>query len=317
MNALLLAAHDGQHLDPAVASAVAAALPLVQGGCVDILVAGHQMATVAAQAAALAGIGTVYVADAPALASLNAETLARQIVRQCAGYRWVIGLHNLQARAALPRAAALAQAAYLSDVTRTAPDALERPAYAGAVTTRVQPLTEAVFLTIRASAFAPVQATASPARIEAAEAVQADTRSRVTGTEAVASSRPDLGRARLIVSGGRGVGSVENMAKVEALADHLGAAVGASRAAVDAGFAPNAVQIGQTGKVVAPQLYLALGISGAIQHLAGIKDAQCIVAINKDAEAPIFQIADYGVVGDLFEALPVLQAGLRPQGDAA
>ncbi|CAL95622.1 electron transfer flavoprotein subunit alpha/FixB family protein [Azoarcus olearius] len=310
MNALIIAAHDGQQLDPATACAVTAARPLAANGRIDILVVGHDTAAVAAQAAALVGVASVRVADSPALGAPNAETLARQITAVAAGYAWVLAAHNLQARAALPRAAALAGAAYLSDVVRTAADALERPAYAGAVVTRVRPLAAATFLTVRASAFPAAAAASAPAPIEAVAAVEADARTRILGSEGGASTRPDLSRARIVVAGGRGVGSAENMAKVEALADHLGAAVGASRAAVDAGFAPNAVQIGQTGKVVAPDLYLALGISGAIQHLAGIKDAKCIVAINKDPDAPIFQIADYGIVGDLFEALPVLQAQL-------
>lgn len=310
MNALIIAAHDGQQLDPATACAVAAAGSLAASGRIDVLVAGHDIAAVAAQAATLAGVGTVLSADAPALATLNAETLARQIAAVAGAYAWVLAAHNLQARAALPRAAALAGGAYLADVIRTTAEALDRPAYAGAVISRVRPLAATAFLTIRPSAFPAAAASAAAAPVETVAAVVADTRTRLLGSEGDASARPDLGRARIVVAGGRGVGSAENMARVEALADHLGAAVGASRAAVDAGFAPNSVQIGQTGKVVAPDLYLALGISGAIQHLAGIKDAKCIVAINKDPDAPIFQIADYGIVGDLFEALPLLQAQL-------
>lgn len=317
MNALILAAHDGQQLDATTASVVTAAQPLAAGGQVRVLVVGHGVAAVAAQAAALAGVGAVLVADAPAFATLNAETLARQVAAAAASHAWVLAAHNLLARAALPRAAALAGAAYLSDVTRTTAEALERPAYAGSVVTRVQPVAASTFLTVRASAFAAVPAAASPAPIESIAAVEADGRTRVLGLEGSASTRPDLTRARIVVAGGRGVGSAGNMAKVEHLADHLGAAVGASRAAVDAGFAPNAVQVGQTGKVVAPDLYVALGISGAIQHLAGIKDAKCIVAVNKDPDAPIFQIADYGIVGDLFEALPALESGLPPAAASA
>lgn len=311
MNALILAAYEGQQLDASCASVVAAALALRgPAGCLDVLVAGHGTDAVAGQAARLTGVDRVLVADAPALAQPAAETLARQIAQLAGGYRWVIAPHNLVMRAALPRAAALAGAAYLSDVIGAAPDTLERPAYAGAVLTRVQPQVASVFLTVRASAFEPVRAGEVAAPVEAVSAVEPDTRTTLLGIERLGGSRPDLTRARVVVAAGRGVGSADNMARVEALADHLGAAVGASRAAVDAGFAPSAVQVGQTGKVVAPQLYLALGISGAIQHLAGIKDAKCIVAINKDPDAPIFQVADYGVVGDLFDALPVLRAGL-------
>jgi electron transfer flavoprotein alpha subunit len=313
MNALVLAAHDGQQLDNATASVVTAAQQLVapNGGQVHVLVLGQHTAAVAAQAALLAGVRVVLHADDAALAAPNAETLARQLADVAAPYGWVLASHNLLARAALPRAAALRGAAYLSDVVRTAPDALERAAYAGAVLTRLRPAASAAtFLTVRASGYLPAGVAATPAEVKAVAAVAPDTRTRLVARAGALSSRPDLGRARIVVAGGRGVGSAGNMAKVEQLADHLGAAVGASRAAVDAGYASNAVQIGQTGKTIAPEIYIALGISGAIQHLAGIKDAKCIVAVNKDADAPIFQFADFGVVGDLFEALPALHSGL-------
>ncbi|KKW68062.1 electron transfer flavoprotein subunit beta [Lampropedia cohaerens] len=309
MKALIIATHDGQQLDPTLANVITAALPLATDG-VAVLVVGHNVSALAQQAAALAGVTKVLQADAPQLAHPNAETLARQVTALAAGYDWVLAAHSLVARAALPRAAAQCKAAWLTDVIRTAADALERPAYAGAVIARVKPLGAQTFLTVRASAYSAAEVAAQAAPVEAVAAVDADTRTQVLGTESASSTRPDLARARIIISGGRGVGSAENMTKLEALADHLGAAVGASRAAVDAGFAPNSVQIGQTGKVVAPELYVALGISGAIQHLAGMKDSKCIVAINKDPEAPIFQIADFGVTGDLFEALPQLQSGL-------
>ena len=313
MNALVIAAHDGQHLDASIASIVTAArqLTAAHGGAVHVLVTGQDIATVVGEAASLQGLSLVLVAGDPSRDgdNLNAETLARQIVALAGRYRWVLAPHNMLARAALPRAAALAGAAYLSAVVRTTADAIERPAYAGAVITQVQPTDVACFMTVRASSFAPADASGS-APVEVVATVKPDVRTRVVSRESADSSRPDLGRARIVVGGGRGVGSAENMGRIEKLADHLGAAVGASRAAVDAGFASNAVQIGQTGKTIAPDVYLALGISGAIQHLAGIKDAKCIVAINKDADAPIFQIADYGLVGDLFEALPALEAGL-------
>jgi electron transfer flavoprotein alpha subunit len=313
MNALVIAAHDGKQLDIATASVVTAAHQLVAPniGQVHILVLGHHTTAVAAQAAALAGVGVILHVDNAAVAAPNAETLARQLAEVAVPYGWVLASHNLLARAALPRAAALRGGAYLSDVVRIASGVLERLAYAGAVLTRLKPAASATtFLTVRASAYPCAGGTTTPAVINAVDAVVPDTRTRLIARTGALSSRPDLGRARIVVAGGRGVGSAENMARVEQLADHLGAAVGASRAAVDAGYASNAVQIGQTGKTIAPDIYIALGISGAIQHLAGIKDAKCIVAVNKDADAPIFQFADFGVVGDLFEALLALQSGL-------
>lgn len=312
MNVLVLAAYDGQQLDPATAQVVKAATQMraAANTQIHVLLIGQGLATVAAQAANLQGADMVLVADDATLASPSAETRARQLAALARAYGWVVAAHTLSARAALPRAAALCGAAYLSDVTRIDGDTLERPAYAGMVVTRVRSSAPQTFLTLRASSFEPVSLSTSAATITQIDAVAADTRTRLISRESAASTRPDLGRASIVVAGGRGVGSQENMGKVEALADYLGAAVGASRAAVDAGFASNTVQIGQTGKTIAPQVYIALGISGAIQHLAGIKDAECIVAVNKDPDAPIFQIADYGVVGDLFDALPALQAGL-------
>lgn len=312
MNILVLAACDGLQLDPSTAHVVKAAtrLAAIADTQVHLLLIGHGLTAAATQAAQLHGVDMVLVADDPALASPGAETRARQLAAMAAGYGWVIAAHTLAARAALPRAAALCNAAYLSDVTRVDGDTLERPAYAGVVLTQVRSTALMTFLTVRASSFKPVGHAESAVAITPVPAVAPDTRTRLLSREAAASTRPDLGRAHIVVAGGRGVGSRESMARVEALADCLGAAVGASRAAVDAGFAANTVQIGQTGKTIAPQVYVALGISGAIQHLAGIKDADCIVAVNKDPDAPIFQIADYGVVGDLFDALPALQAGL-------
>ncbi len=284
---------------------------------ISLVLCGKQAIDDDLGATGLMGVGVVLCADDAALATPNAETLARQLADVAAPYQWVLANHNLLARAALPRAAALCGAAYLCDVVRTAPDALERAAYAGAVLTRLKPAAAtATFLTVRASAYLAAAAASTPAAIKAVAAVAPDTRTRLVSRASAPSSRPDLGRARIVVAGGRGVGSAENMARVEQLADHLGAAVGASRAAVDAGYASNAVQIGQTGKTIAPDIYISLGISGAIQHLAGIKDAKCIVAVNKDADAPIFQFADFGVVGDLFDALPALQSGLPAAASA-
>ena len=315
MNALVFATHDGQQLDPATACVVTAARQLVAGnqGLVHVLILGHQVADVAAQAAAIEGVDLVKLVDQASMLALSAETLARQL-KEVGPYDWVLGCHNLVARAAFPRAAALAGAAFLSDVVRTAPDTVERPAYAGAVLTRVRSTATCTFITVRPSAYVPATSApaSTPARIEAIAPVAVDARTRLLTSASGAGSRPDLGRARIVVAGGRGVGSAQNMRKLEQLADHLGAAVGASRAAVDAGFASNAVQIGQTGKTIAPDVYLAMGISGAIQHLAGIKDAKCIVAVNKDPDAPIFQIADFGVEADLFDALPLMMSALPP-----
>ncbi|KAI3602687.1 Electron transfer flavoprotein, alpha subunit (plasmid) [Cupriavidus necator H850] len=311
MNVLILAAHDGQHIDPTTAHIVGAASRLASGGAVHLLVLGHRCATVADQAAGLPGVAQVLLVDDAAYATPNAETIARQLAALGRDYQWLVAAHDLRARAALPRTAALLEAAYLSDVIGVDADSLRRPIYAGAAISHLQSTARTTCLTLRTSAFAPVRdSAAADAVIVQIPAVPADTRTQLVGRDVATSHRPDLGRARIVVAGGRGVGSAASMALVEKLADHLGAAVGASRAAVDAGFAANAVQVGQTGKTVAPDVYIALGISGAIQHLAGIKDAKCIVAINKDPDAPIFQVADLGFVGDLFEALPALQAGL-------
>jgi electron transfer flavoprotein alpha subunit len=308
MKTLILSVHNQRDLDATTHHLVTAARLL--GEDVEVLVAGHDCAAVASQAAALEGVSRVLLADAPHLASPNAETMARQLDALADGFRFVVAAHNMRARAALPRAAALRGAAFLADVTAvSAPDLLVRPMYAGSILARVRVQAALAFLTLRSSAFGAC-GPGGHGNIVAVPVVEADGRTRLIGRDTPSDSRPDLTRARVVVAGGRGVGSAAQMALVEALADRLGGAVGASRAAVDAGFAPNAVQIGQTGKTVAPDVYLAFGISGAIQHLAGIKDARTIVAVNKDAEAPIFSIADVGLIGDLFEALPVLVTAL-------
>jgi electron transfer flavoprotein alpha subunit len=271
---------------------------------------GSGCAAVAGQAATLSGVTQVLHADASHLATPNAETLARQIGELANGYQFVIAAHSMAARAALPRAAAPRGAAFLADVTAIeSAQALVRPLYAGSVIAKVQPHAQQVFMTVRPSAYEPCTQVAS-CSISTVATVVPDTRTRLVGRDEPSDTRPDLTRAKVIIAGGRGVGSNEHMSLVEALADHLGGAVGASRAAVDAGFAPNAIQIGQTGKTVAPDVYMAFGISGAIQHLAGIKDARVIVAVNKDADAPIFSVADIGLVGDLFEVLPALTRAL-------
>lgn len=301
---LILAGHDAGQLDPATARLVGAARGL--GRPIDVLVVGP--AAVATQAAQLDGVAQVL--HAPAEAWPNAETVARVLAERLREASTVLATHAMGPRAALPRAAALTGAAFLADVTALLPEGrVVRPMYAGGVLATVQVQGPAL-MTLRASAFAPVGTAAAPAPVTALPAVAADARSQLIGREVAASTRPDLTRARVVVAGGRGVGAAEHMQLVDALADRLGGAVGASRAAVDAGFAPNAIQVGQTGKVVAPELYLAAGISGAIQHVAGIKDAKVIVAVNKDPDAPIFSIADIGLVGDLFEVLPALTAAL-------
>lgn len=300
---LILAASDAAQLDASTARVVSAAQTF--GEPLHVLVFGP--IDVARQAAKLQGVARVLHA---VNANLNAETVARVLKQLGDHYDTVIAAHETLARGALPRAAALCGAAYLSDVT-SAPSGrgLVRPMYAGSVNATVH-VEGQLFLTVRASAFAPMVEGASAVEIEAITINAPDERSILLGRESVSNERPDLTRARVVVAGGRGLGSAEHMQLVEKLADQMGGAVGASRAAVDAGFAPNSVQVGQTGKVVAPDLYIAAGISGAIQHVAGIKDAKVIVAINKDPDAPIFSIADIGLVGDLFDVLPALTAQL-------
>jgi electron transfer flavoprotein alpha subunit len=308
MKALVIAVHDAQQLDATTARLVTAAARLTPD--VDVLVMGGECASVAQQAAQLAGVSSVLRIDAPHLASPNAETLARQITALADGYRFIVAAHGMAARAALPRAAALRDATFLADVTAIeSPELFVRPMYAGSVLAKVRVQAGQVMLTVRPAAFEPC-GPAAGCSVQAVAAVALDARSVLIGRDAPASDRPDLTRAGVVVAAGRGIGSAEHMKLIEALADQLGGAVGASRAAVDAGFAPNAIQVGQTGKTVAPDVYFAFGISGAIQHLAGIKDARVIVAVNKDADAPIFSVADLGLVGDLFEVLPALTQAL-------
>lgn len=306
---LVIAVHHETGLDPITARLVGAAAKL--GAPIELLVLGEAAPAVLDEATRLAGVTRVLWAQAPHLQAPTAETACAQLRPLLAGRRWVLAAHSSLGRAALPRLAALAGAGFLADVCAIeGPDTVRRPMYAGAVLATVQATGALTLATVRASAFEPVGSVTEPCAVEVLAVVPPDARSRVLAREAVASSRPDLAKARVVVAGGRGVGAAEHMQLIEQLADRLGGAVGASRAAVDAGFAPNAIQVGQTGKTVAPALYMAFGISGAIQHLAGIKDADVIVAVNKDPDAPIFQVADVGLVGDLFEVLPVLSAGL-------
>ena len=310
MSSLVIAEHNNQSLNVATLNAVAAAALLP--GDVHVLVAGHQCAAVAQVAAQAAGVGKVLCADAPHYANALAENLAPLVVGLAGAYSHVLVAATTSGKNVMPRIAALLDVAQLSEIIEVkSEDTFVRPIYAGNVLATVQSLDKIKAITVRTTAFDPVAATGGSATVENVAAGPDSGLSQFVGEELTKSSRPELAAANIIVSGGRGVGSAENFAIIEALADKLGAAVGASRAAVDAGYVPNDYQVGQTGKVVAPTLYVAIGISGAIQHLAGMKDSKVIVAINKDEEAPIFQVADYGLVGDLFKEVPALVEALN------
>ena len=313
MAVLLLAEHDNKNLAPATARALAAAEKF--GGEVDILVAGEGARGVAEAAAKLAGVRKVLLAEAPQLSERLAEEVANLIVPLMQSYDVLLAPATTMGKNVAPRVAALLDVAQVSDLIEVkAPDTFVRPVYAGNALETVKSNDKKIVATIRTTAFASVGEGGSAAM----ETVTAPAPLGLTafeGSEVSVSERPELTAARIVVSGGRGMQSSENFKTlIEPLADRLGAAVGASRAAVDAGYMPNDHQVGQTGKVVAPELYIAVGISGAIQHLAGMKDSKVIVAINKDAEAPIFQVADYGLVGDLFTVLPELNAELKKAG---
>jgi electron transfer flavoprotein alpha subunit len=312
MAILLLAEHD-KTLAPATAKTLSAAGKI--GGDVDILVAGENARGVAEAAAKLQGVRKVLLAEASHLASRLAEEAANLVVPLMQNYDVLLAPSSTMGKNILPRVAALLDVAQVSDIIEVeAPDTFVRPIYAGNALETVKAADKKIVATVRATAFsaageggsAPVETIEAPAPLGLSEFVS---------SEISQSERPELTTARIVISGGRGMQSGENFKKlIEPLADRLGAAVGASRAAVDAGYMPNDYQVGQTGKVVAPELYIAVGISGAIQHLAGMKDSKVIVAINKDAEAPIFQVADYGLVGDLFTVLPELDAELKKAG---
>ena len=313
MPVLLVAEHTNSTLGSATAKALTAAKAI--GSDVHVLVAGHNCGPAAAAAAKLAGASKVIVADAPHLAAGLAEELAAVIVPLMAGYEAVLAPATASGKNVLPRVAALLDVMQISDITKVlSPDTFERPIYAGNAVQTVQSKEAKKVITVRTSTFAAA-AEGGSAPIEAISAPTSAGLSQFTSAELTKSDRPELTAAKIVISGGRGMGNGENFTKyIEPVADRLGAAMGASRAAVDAGFVPNDWQVGQTGKVVAPELYLAVGISGAIQHLAGMKDSKVIVAINKDSEAPIFQVADYGLVADLFQALPELDAELKKAG---
>jgi electron transfer flavoprotein alpha subunit len=311
MAILVIAEHSGGALGAATLSAVGAAHAI--GGDITLLVAGHDVQSVAQQAARVAQVRTVLVADHPAYAHQLPENVASLVATLARDFRHVLCAANSHGKSVLPRIAALLDVDPISDIIAVVSgDTFKRPIYAGNAIATVQSCASIKCMTVRATAFQPVNATSGHAdivTIETASATDSGT-SAFIAEQLAKSDRPDLGAADIVVSGGRGMQSAAQFELLYPLADRLGAAVGASRAAVDAGFAPNDLQVGQTGKIVAPQLYVAVGISGAIQHLAGMKDAKVIVAINKDADAPIFQVADYGFVGDLFDALPQLQAAL-------
>ena len=309
MAILLLADHDNAHLSDQTAKALTAAAKI--GGDIHVLVAGAGAQAAAAEAAKLSGVSKVLVAEDASLANNLAEPLAALIVSLAGSYNVIIGAATSVGKNVLPRVAALLDVAQVSEIIEVvSADTFKRPIYAGNAIQTVQSTDAKKVITVRTASFASA-AEGGSAAIEAVSAAANPGLSTFVGDALSSSDRPELTSAKIIISGGRALGSAEKFREVILpVADKLGAAVGASRAAVDAGYAPNDWQVGQTGKVVAPQLYIACGISGAIQHLAGMKDSKVIVAINKDEEAPIFQIADYGLVADLFEALPELQKAL-------
>ncbi|MET4162055.1 electron transfer flavoprotein alpha subunit [Marinobacterium sp. MBR-111] len=309
MAILVIAEHDNSTLKGATLNAVTAASRI--GGELHLLVAGAGCGAVAEAAAQVAGVSKVLVADNAAYGHQLAENLSKLITELGKDYSHVIAPATTTGKNVMPRVAALLDVAQLSDITAVESDnTFQRPIYAGNAIATVESLDPIKVITVRGTAFDAAAATGGSASVEAVVAVHDAGTSSFVGEEMAQSDRPELTAAKVVVSGGRGMGNGENFAILESLADKLGAAVGASRAAVDAGFVPNDMQVGQTGKIVAPELYIAVGISGAIQHLAGMKESKIIVAINKDEEAPIFQVADYGLVADLFDAVPELESRL-------
>jgi electron transfer flavoprotein alpha subunit len=312
MAVLLVAEHDNAELKDATSKAVTAAAQI--GGDIHVLVAGHNCQPVADAAAKLDGIAKVLLVDDAQFERPLAENMAGLVVPLMANYDTLVAAATTNGKDFMPRIAALLDVAQISDITAVvSADTFERPIYAGNAIETVQSTDATKVITVRATTFAAVGSGGS-APIEKIDAPAASGIARLVGEELSRSERPELTSAKIVISGGRGMQSGDNFPMLEKIADKLGAAVGASRAAVDAGFVPNEYQVGQTGKVVAPQLYIAVGISGAIQHLAGMKDSKVIVAINKDEEAPIFQVADYGLVADLFKAVPELEAELEKAG---
>ncbi|WP_432382424.1 electron transfer flavoprotein subunit alpha/FixB family protein [Duganella sp. P38] len=309
MVALVIAEHDNASLKASTLHTVTAAAQA--GGDVHVLIAGSNAGAAAAAAAQIAGVSKVIHADAAYFADGLAENIAEQALAIAASYSHILAPATAYGKNILPRVAAKLDVAQISEITKVdSPDTFERPIYAGNAIATVQSSDKVKVITVRATGFDAAAASGGSAAVETVAAVADSGKSSFVGREVAKSDRPELTAAKVIVSGGRGMGSGEAFKILEPLADKLGAAMGASRAAVDAGYVPNDWQVGQTGKIVAPNLYIAVGISGAIQHLAGMKDSKTIVAINKDPEAPIFSVADYGIVGDLFEVVPQLVSEL-------
>ncbi len=309
MSILILAEHDNASIKETTLNVVTAAAAI--GGDITLLVAGSDCAAAGEAAAKIAGVTKVLVADNAAYANQLAENVAPLVVELAADYGYVLAPATTTGKNVAPRIAALLDVAQISDIIAVeSADTFKRPIYAGNIIATVQSADATKVITVRGTAFDAAAAEGGSAAVETVASAHDAGTSSFVGEEVAVSDRPELTAAGVIVSGGRGMQSGENFALLESVADKLGAAVGASRAAVDAGFVPNDMQVGQTGKIVAPDLYIAVGISGAIQHLAGMKDSKIIVAINKDEDAPIFQVADYGLVADLFDAVPALTDAL-------
>lgn len=309
MAILVIAEHDNASLKAATLNTISAAQEI--GGDIDVLVAGSACSAVADAAAKVAGVSKVLLADNAAYANQLAENVSLLVAELGANYSHILSASTADGKNIMPRAAALLDVAQISDIISVeSADTFKRPIYAGNIIATVQSSDAIKVITVRGTAFDAAAAEGGSASVEAVASTHDAGLSAFVKEEIVESDRPDLTAASVVISGGRGMQSGENFVMLEKVADKLGAAVGASRAAVDAGFVPNDMQVGQTGKIVAPDLYIAVGISGAIQHLAGMKDSKVIVAINKDEDAPIFQVADYGLVADLFEAVPELEAAL-------
>ena len=309
MSILIVAEHDNNDLNAATLNAVTAANAI--GGDIHILVAGHGCATVAEQAITVAGVSKVLLADASVYEHALAENVSLLIAQIGSEYGHILATATSNAKNIMPRAAALLDSQAISDISAVIDgDTFKRPIYAGNVIATVKSSDVIKVITVRGTAFDAASSEGGSASIDTLVEAHDAEKSSFTSEEVAKSDRPELTAADVVISGGRGMGNGENFGLLNGIADKLGAAIGASRAAVDAGFVPNDMQVGQTGKIVAPDLYIAVGISGAIQHLAGMKDSKVIVAINKDEEAPIFSVADYGLVADLFDALPELEAAL-------
>jgi electron transfer flavoprotein alpha subunit len=310
MSILVIAEHDNSSLKQATLSVIAAARAI--GGDIDVLVAGEHVDAIADAVATADGVNKVLVADHAVYGHFLGENLSQLIVELAEGYTHILAAAGSRGKDTMPRVAALLDVAQISDIIRVdAKDTFVRPIYAGNAIATVKSSDRVKVITVRPTGFDPVAAEGGSASVEQSDVVKDAGLSTFVGQQTAVSDRPDLASAGIVISGGRGMQNGENFRMLEQVADLLGAAIGASRAAVDAGFAPNDMQVGQTGKIVAPQMYIAVGISGAIQHLAGMSDSKIIVAINKDEEAPIFQVADYGLVADLFEAVPEFESALR------